>query len=405
MAKRLKHSYPSPDAMFHEFMHQTDERDIYCKNAHCDDGLRAYSYSKLIGLKLKDENGNKYIVLPRASSSSTTNQHIRDLRYAVDQNEWKIIWCVDTDFHWTGLRGYGINERTAKNIKDVERWWVMDNIHYWLKGIVGGLNKRENVKTGSRLNQVSFYNIFEFLKLFEEQYDSLTEENFIHKNEDFWEREFNRLWKEKRYELTIQDFALVVGTHVIDSDGNFTQKGSSYSAKIAEFEAERKAKEEEARWNKYKEFVEKFLDEEQNLEMWNEWVEEDKRLPVNYPFGSYRAKLYFEMIGTSSNASINLTEENVTKLKLLWRELKKVVNNNIELLEFEDQTLGQYKLHRFKRIVEQPFSTLGPTFRFYALEIACHTIPFYDLYHIALGLGFDVTDVPEPTITLQDYDN
>ena len=405
MAKRLKHSYTSPDAMFHEFMHQTDERDIYCKNAHCDDGLRAYSYHKLIGLKLKDENDNKYIVLPRASSSSTTNQHVRDLRSAVDQNEWKIIWCVDTDFHWTGLNGYGINGRTAKTLKDVAHRWVRDNVGHWLRQSVETLRKKESVNTKCRVDQIEFGYIMDFLKFFEEQYDTLTETDLNIVNTELYEIEFNKLWKEKRFEVTPKDFALAMGTHVLDAEGNLTQKGSTYNARIAELEAERKAKEEEAKWNKHKDFVEKFLDVEQNLEMWNVWFEEDQRLPVNYPLGGCRAKLSYTKIKTSSSASIELNEENITKLKLLWRELKKAVNNDVKLLEFENQTLGNYKLHRFKKIVNQPFSIFGPTFRFYSLEISCHTIPFYDLYHIALGLGFDVTDVPEPTITLQDYDN
>jgi hypothetical protein len=407
MAKRLKHSYTSPDAMFHEFMHQTDERDIYCKNAHCDDGLRAYSYHKLIGLKLKDENENKYIVLPTASGSNTTNQHVRDLRSAVDQNEWKIIWCVDTDFRWTGLTGCSVNE-SAKTLKNVWHWWVRDNVGHWLSQSVETLRKREDKRTGSRIDQTKFGYIMDFLKFFEEQYDALTENDLNTVNTELYELEFNRLWKEKRFGVTPKDFALAIGTHVLDAEGNLTQKGSTYNARIKELEAERKAKEEEAKWNKHKKFVEKFLDLEQNLQMWNEWVEEDKVLPVNYPLGKYRAKLYKngDIIVTNSYADdIRLYEETMTKLKLLWRELKKAVNNDVKLLEFENQTLGHYKLHRFKRIVEQPFSTLGPTFRFYALEIACHTIPFYDLYHIALGLGFDVTDVPEPTITLQDYDN
>ncbi len=339
MAKRLKHSYTSPDAMFHEFMHQTDERDIYCKNAHCDDGLRAYSYHKLIGLKLKDENENKYIVLPTASSSNTTNQHVRDLRSAVDQNEWKIIWCVDTDFRWTGLTGCSVNE-SAKTLKNVWHWWVRDNVGHWLSQSVETLRKRESVNTKCRVDQTKFGYILDFLKFFEEQYDTLTETDFQGDEKSFYGLEFNKLWKEKRFGVTPKDFALVVGTHVLDAEGNLTQKGSTYNARIAELEAERKAKEEEAKWNKHKDFVEKFLDVEQNLEMWNEWVEGDRRLPVNYPLGSYRAKLYFEMIGTSSNASIKLTEENVTKLKLLWRGLKKAVNSNINIDTFDDAVLG-----------------------------------------------------------------
>lgn len=406
MAKRLKHSYSSPNAMFHEFMHQTDERDIYCQNAHCDEGLKAYSYGKLIGLKLKDENGNKYIVLPRASISSTSNQHVRDLRYAIDQNEWKIIWCEDTDFHWTGLTGYGIN-KYAKTLKEVERRWVRDNIGHWLDQSVKALRAREDKRTGSRINQTQFGYIMDFLKFFEKQYDALTENDLNTVSTELYELEFNRLWKEKRFEVTPKDFAFVLGTHVLDTEGNLTQKGSTYNARIAEFEAERKAKEEEAKWNKHKDFVEKFLDVEQNLEMWNKWVEEETRLPINYPLGKYRAKLYKngDVIVTNSYADIRLHTETMTKLQLLWRELKKAVNNNTDIPTFPDSRLGDYKLWRFEKHIEQPFSTHGPTFRFYALEIACHTIPFYDLYHIALGLGFDVTDVPEPSITLQDYDN
>lgn len=405
MAKRLKHSYSSPDAMFHEFMHQTDDRDIYCRNAHCDDGLRAYSYNKLIGLKLKDENDNKYIVLPRASISSASNQHVRDLRSAVDENEWKIIWCEDTDFYWTGLTGYRINERTAKTIKDVERWWVRDNIGHWLAQSVKALRAREDKRTGSRVDQTKFGYIMDFLKFFEEQYDALTENDLNTVNNELYEIEFNRLWKEKRFEVTPKDFALALGTHVLNAEGNLTQKGSTYNARIAEFEAERKTKEEEAKWNKHKDFVEKFLDVEQNLEMWNEWVEEDKRLPINYPLGKYRAKLNNNQIVTFSHAVIELTEENVTKLKLLWGQLKMQLKTGISCIHFRECYLGNYKLWNFQKYIDQPFSTLGPTFRFYALKIACHTIPFYDLYHIALGLGFDVTDVPEPSITLQDYDN
>lgn len=116
-------------------------------------------------------------------------------------------------------------------------------------------------------------------------------------------------------------------------------------------------------------------------------------------------------IETSNYVTFELSVADILKMKVLWGEIKKAVNKFKETKEDLyvrlNNTINNYTVYSFKLFTTHPAYNLSGYFhiplRTPCLIVGCHNIPYYDLYLIAKKLGFDVSDVEEPSYCFLDF--